>query len=253
MGCLAPADGTGLWRSSYGRVLALDKVTCLLQGPGVVGLLGPNGAGKTTLMRLLATVVRATSGTLTFDNRALETYQDLTSMRGRLGYLPQNLGYPPRFTVADFVAYCAWLRGLRWEEASVAANRVVGDTGISDIQTKRMSTLSGGQVRRVGIAQALVAAPALLLLDEPTSGLDIEHRLLVRGLLRKLADSRLIVISTHLAEDIEALCDTLLVLQNGHVVFEGSAQSLEALGSARTGEGSPFQRGYLSVTNAVGH
>ncbi|WFB07802.1 ABC transporter ATP-binding protein [Streptomyces sp. LX-29] len=232
------------------RTLALDSVD-LDFDPGVHGLLGPNGAGKTSLIRVLATVARPTAGRVELLGRVLSGHRELSAARRRLGYLPQDFGYYPGFTVRDFVAYVAWLKEVPAAEAGAAVERAVARVGLTDRLDTRMKTLSGGMVRRVGIAQAIVNDPALLLLDEPTAGLDPEQRVEFRALLRELGqEGTTVLVSTHLVEDVAAACTEVTLIESGTVAYRGTPDSLAALGERSDdgdSAGSPIERGYTAA------
>jgi ABC-type multidrug transport system ATPase subunit len=223
------------------RRTAVDGVT-LTMGRGVHGLLGPNGAGKTTLIRALATVLRPTSGTL-----SLLGDPDLRSLRRRIGYLPQEFGHYRRFTVREFVEYMAWLKEVPGPEIPAAVQRAVERLGLADRADDRLKTLSGGMVRRVGIAQAIVNDPEVLLLDEPTAGLDPAQRLRFRDLLTELGTDACVVVSTHLVEDVAAACTDVVLLDEGRLVFQGTPAQLAAAGSADHAGDSPIERGYSAL------
>jgi len=190
---------TGLTRK-FGQTRAVAGVT-LEAGPGVFGLLGPNGAGKTSLLRMMATVLPPTSGTLRLLGRDPGGYGPRREIRRRLGYLPQNLGYYPGFTVYDFVEYFALLKDMPPGQVPRAVAAAIEQVGLGDRASAKLRTLSGGMLRRVGIAQAIVNQPELLLLDEPTAGLDPEQRVAFRALLREFGQRATVVVSTHLVED----------------------------------------------------
>ncbi|MGW6932635.1 ABC transporter ATP-binding protein [Lentzea sp. NPDC054927] len=223
------------------RRLAVDGVT-LTMSRGVHGLLGPNGAGKTTLIRALATVLRPTSGTLT-----LLGGMDLRALRRRIGYLPQEFGHYRRFTVREFVEYMAWLKEMPAREIPGAVQRAVERVGLADRADDRLKTLSGGMVRRVGIAQAIVNDPEILLLDEPTAGLDPAQRLRFRDLLTELGADACVVVSTHLVEDVAAACTDVVLLADGKLVFQGTPAQLAAAGTEEHAGDSPIERGYSAL------
>ncbi|MEV4144504.1 ABC transporter ATP-binding protein [Amycolatopsis sp. NPDC049691] len=223
------------------RKMAVDGLDLSL-GKGVHGLLGPNGAGKTTLIRALATVLRPASGTLTLlggvEQRAL---------RRRIGYLPQNFGYYKRFTVREFVEYIAWLKEMSKEDIPGAVQRAIDRVGLADRADDRMKTLSGGMVRRVGIAQAIVNDPDILLLDEPTAGLDPAQRVRFRELVQELGQDSCVLISTHLVEDVATACSDVVLFAEGKLVFQGTPDELAAAGTAEHVGDSPIERGYSAL------
>jgi len=230
----------------FGRTMAVAGVD-LEVGTGVFGLLGPNGAGKTSLLRVMATAVSPTSGTLRLIGRDPGCYGPRREIRRRLGYLPQQLGYYPGFTVAQFVEYFALLKEMPAARVQAAVAESVGRVGLGDRAHSRLRALSGGMLRRVGIAQAIVNEPDLLLLDEPTAGLDPEQRVAFRGLLRDLGRRATVVVSTHLVEDVGAACAAVAVMDRGKIVFHGTPEDLTARGGEHGMGDSPLERGYTAV------
>ena len=240
---------TGL-RVRHRRTVALDSVDLAL-GTGVHGLLGPNGAGKTSLIRVLATVARPSAGRVELLGRDTAGRRALGEIRAHLGYLPQEFGYYPGFTVREFVAYVAWLKELPAAEAPAAVERAVARVGLADRADAKVRTLSGGMVRRLGVAQAIVNEPDLLLLDEPTAGLDPEQRVEFRELLRELGASATVMVSTHLVEDVAAACTEVTLLDAGRVAYRGTPDALAALGETSDGPGDhPIERGYTAALRA---
>ncbi len=215
-------------------------------GSGVHGLLGPNGTGKTTLVRVAATVLRPATGRVVLLGRDIADRDQRTQVRRRLGYLPQNFGYFPGFTVREFVEYVAWLKEVPPARLPLAVDQALERVQLSDRAGARMRTLSGGMIRRAGIAQAIVNDPELLLLDEPTAGLDPEQRVGFRALLRTLGESACVVVSTHLVEDVASACTSVVLLEGGRVVFTGTPQDLAAAGADGEGD-TPSERGYLAL------
>ena len=249
---------------TYGRLRALDGLDLTL-APGVHGLLGPNGAGKTTLMRVLATVVAPSSGSVRLFGGALDGRGVERDVRRRLGYLPQSFGFYPRFRVREFVEYIAWLKEMPGPQVPIAVDRAIERVGLSDRAEDRMRSLSGGMLRRVGIAQAIVNDPDLLLLDEPTAGLDPERRVALRTLLREIGVDSCVLVSTHLVEDVAAACSTVTLMDAGRSVFRGTPDELATAGAGGAGTvgagtdgagtdgagDTPAERGYTAVLRAA--
>jgi ABC-2 type transport system ATP-binding protein len=217
----------------YGRTVALDDVRLRLDR-GVVGLLGPNGAGKTTLLSILATVASPDSGRLSVLGYDPADSPQRLEIRRRLGFLPQDLGYHRHFTVAAFLDYVAILKEItnsRTRHAEVA--RVLAAVDLTAKARARVRTLSGGMRRRLGLAQALLGRPELLILDEPVSGLDPEQRLRFRELLSQLPGDPMVLLATHQVEDVTAVCSSVVVLLAGQVRFCGRPTELAALADRR--------------------
>jgi ABC-2 type transport system ATP-binding protein len=230
---------------SFGEVTALADVDLQL-APGITGLLGPNGAGKTTLIRILATLLAPSAGEVRVNGWRTASPAHRVEIRRRLGYLPQDLGLYPRFTVFEFVDYLAILKELddpadrhRRVRAALAA------VELEDVAGRKIRTLSGGMRRRVGIAQAIVADPQLLLLDEPTTGLDPEQRMRFRQLIAGLGAHRTVVLSTHLVEDVAAVCTQVVVLFQGRVRFQGAPSELRGLADGQVWSSPEDGRGAL--------
>jgi ABC-2 type transport system ATP-binding protein len=223
---MEPIVHTAALTKVYGRATALSGLDLDL-GPGITGLLGPNGAGKTTLLRILATALAPTSGTLEVFGHDPATPSGRLAIRRLLGYVPQDPGLYSNFTAFDFVDYVAILKEHEHRRARHdEVRRVLADVDLGDAQSRKIGTLSGGVRRRVALAQALLGDPRLLVLDEPTVGLDPEQRLRFRQLLSRQADRRAVVLSTHMTEDVEAVCDRVVVLDHGRVRFDGTPREL---------------------------
>ncbi|WP_089951680.1 ABC transporter ATP-binding protein [Lentzea xinjiangensis] len=217
-------------------------------GRGVHGLLGPNGAGKTTLIRTLATVQAPTAGSLSLLGTPVSGR--LRPVRRRLGYLPQHFGFYKRFKVREFVEYLAWLKEMPPASIPGAVHRALERVGLTDRADDKLKTLSGGMVRRVGIAQAIVNEPEVLLLDEPTVGLDPAQRLRFRELVVELGQQACVLISTHLVEDVAAACTDVVLVSEGSAVFQGTPADLATAGTdAHVGD-SPIERGYSALISA---
>jgi ABC-type multidrug transport system ATPase subunit len=230
-------------RIKAGSRLAVDGLDLTL-GLGVHGLLGPNGAGKTTLMRALSTVIKPKGGRLRLLGRDVTDRRSLRALRSRLGYLPQHFGFYPKFTVRDYVEYMAWLREMPAAAVPAATQRAIDRVGLTDRAHSRLKSLSGGMLRRAGIAQAIVNEPDLLLLDEPTVGLDPGQRVEFRELLRALGEASCVLVSTHLVEDVVAACSEVLLLDQGRLAFRGVPDDLARLGATDGVGDSPAERGY---------
>lgn len=185
---------------------------------GVTCLVGPNGAGKSTFFRLAAGVEKPSSGTIT-----LESGERNLS----LGYLPQEPQLPAAATCEEFLQYVAWLQGVPAQRRPESVTSALARTGLDDKRTSRIRSLSGGMARRLGIAHALVHDPSLLLLDEPTVGLDPRQRVALRGTIAGLSEGRVVIVSTHLVEDVRGLADRVIVLGEGSIVFDGTVAELE--------------------------
>ncbi len=218
---------------AYGRHRALDGLD-LRARPGVTGLLGPNGAGKTTLLRILATVLPADSGELRILGQDLYDAEGRRHVRRRLGYLPQDAGFHRGFTAFEAVDYIAVLkehtspRGRHQE-----VRRVLALVGLADVATKKVRALSGGMRRRLGLAQALLGRPELLVLDEPTVGLDPEQRMRFRDLVSEAGHGRTVILSTHQTEDVAAVCSEVVVVKDGRGIFTGTPAQLAAVATGR--------------------
>ncbi len=207
----------------YGSKIAVDCVSVVLK-PGVYGLLGENGAGKTTLMRMLCTILESTSGEVFWDGR--EVVSMGAEYRDILGYLPQEFGYYPNYTAREFLLYMAALKGIPRDTAKKRAGELLKIVGLNDVGTKKMKTFSGGMKQRVGIAQALLNYPKLLILDEPTAGLDPKERVRFRNLISDYAGDRIVLLSTHIVSDVEAIADEVLLMKKGKVLTQGSVSEL---------------------------
>jgi ABC-2 type transport system ATP-binding protein len=218
---------------TFGRTRALDGVT-FTAGQGVTGLLGPNGAGKTTLLRMLATVLAPDGGRIQLLGRDPQDATDRLEIRRRLGYLPQEPGFHRGFTVFEFVDYVAILKELTDRRARHdEVRRVIDAVGLREVAGRKIRALSGGMRRRVGVAQAILGEPELVVLDEPTAGLDPEQRLRFRDLVSRIGEGRTVLLSTHQTEDVSALCPHVVVVDRGRTVFDGSPSALTGTADGR--------------------
>ena len=208
----------------YENKIAVDRVSLQLTN-GVYGLLGANGAGKTTFMRMLCGILKPTSGTVTFDGMDVSSEE----YRAELGYLPQDFGYYPDFNGMDFLLYMASLKGLTKTEAKRKSKKLLELVSLSDVAKKKIATYSGGMKQRLGIAQALLNDPKIIILDEPTAGLDPKERVRFRNLIKELGTESIVLLSTHIVSDIEHIADTVLMMKAGQIVFNGSADEIDDL------------------------
>jgi len=208
-----------------GDVRALTDFT-LEVGPGVLGLLGPNGAGKSTLMRIVATVTRATRGHVTWDGVDVAHAPD--TIRRVLGYLPQDFGVYPNLTAREFLEYLAAAKGLPTRSARARIDELLQLVNLVEAGGRRLGDFSGGMRQRVGIAQALLNDPRLLIVDEPTGGLDPEERVRFRNLLAELSGERIVILSTHIVSDVEASATRIALIASGHLIENTTPEALLA-------------------------
>ena len=201
----------------YKNKIAVDRVSFTLS-EGVTGLLGANGAGKTTLMRMMTGILVPTSGEITADGIAVQTEE----YRSLLGYLPQDFGYYPEFTAKEFIQYIAALKGLEKRHAKRKTDELLEVVGLSDVANKKIKTFSGGMKQRVGIAQAIVNDPKILILDEPTAGLDPKERVRFRNLIAEIGKNTIVLFSTHIVSDIDSIAKSLLMMRDGQIIYDGT-------------------------------
>lgn len=207
----------------YGKKLAVDRMDFTMK-TGVYGLLGANGAGKTTLMRMICDVLKPTSGQILCGGRPISEMGD--EYRSMLGYLPQQFGYYPEFTAEKFMMYMASLKGLLRGQASARTLQLLDLVGLSDVKGKKIRTFSGGMKQRLGIAQAMLNEPEILILDEPTSGLDPKERVRFRNLISSLARDKTVLLSTHIVSDIEYIANEILVMKEGRLIHQGRPEAV---------------------------
>lgn len=201
----------------FSAKIAVDKVSLEMK-PGVYGLLGANGAGKTTLLRMICGVLSPDSGEISLDRFSVKEEE----YRNCLGYLPQEFGYYPNFTAWDFMMYMAALKGIPRNRAKVRIEKLLETVNLKGSEKKKITVFSGGMKQRLGIAQALLNNPKLLVLDEPTAGLDPKERVKFRNMISRLGQDRIVILSTHIVSDIEYIADEILLMKEGSILQKGS-------------------------------
>ena len=206
----------------YKNKIAVDRMSFTL-ARGLTGLLGANGAGKTTLMRILCGILVPDSGTVTCDGMDVETEE----YREMLGYLPQEFGYYPEFSGRDFLLYMSAVKGMRKKEALKKTEELIELVGLKDAGRKKVRTYSGGMKQRLGIAQALLNDPQILIMDEPTAGLDPQERIRFRNLIAAIGKDRIVLLSTHIVSDLEHIADRLMIMKEGRLLWQGEWNAAE--------------------------
>ena len=208
----------------YGNKIAVDRISTVFRA-GVIGLLGANGAGKTTLMRMICGILRPTDGTICFKNGGtLDASEEL--YRDALGYLPQDFGYYPDFTGKDFLMYLAALKGLDKHTARRKCAELLRIVSLESAAGKKIKTYSGGMKQRLGIAQAVLNDPKILVLDEPTAGLDPKERVRFRNLIAELGKDSIVILSTHIVSDVEHIADRILMMKDGQFIYDGTPHGI---------------------------
>ncbi len=202
--------------------IAVDRLDFKLE-KGVTGLLGENGAGKTTLMRMICGILAPTSGEVRYDNASVNSEE----YRNILGYLPQEFGYYPEFTGREFLMYFCALKGLNKASAKARTEELLEIVGLKEDAKKKIGKYSGGMKRRLGIAQALINRPELLVLDEPTVGLDPKERVRFRKLIEELGKTTVVLLSTHIVSDVEDIADRILIMRSGQIIWQGDGKGMD--------------------------
>jgi ABC-type multidrug transport system ATPase subunit len=222
-----------LYPGKHGKVWALRNFSLELR-PGVLGLLGPNGAGKTTLMNIIATITRATEGTVTWNGADLQ--RDPDAVRAVLGYLPQDFGVYPNLNAVEFLEYFAAVKGLDAASARRRIDELLQLVNLADVRKRPLGGYSGGMRQRIGIAQALLNDPQLFIVDEPTAGLDPEERVRFRNLLSDLSGDRIVILSTHIVSDVEATATEIALISGGRLVAHAPPEELLRAAEGRVWE-----------------
>ena len=232
---------------SYNKQKVLNNISLTIPN-GNFGLLGPNGAGKTTLMKILATLINMDEGSISFDGI---NWNNKNEVKEIIGYLPQEFSLYKDVTLYDVLYYIGNLKGLKKAELSAEVQRVLSITKLENEKTRKIKQLSGGMLRRAGIAQALLGKPKILIIDEPTVGLDPERRIEFRNLINELADDITLVISTHIVEDIESTCNNICILDNGNVIFVGTINELKSLANGKIYEEILSKESFSKLNNKI--
>lgn len=206
----------------YKNKIAVDRISFSLQ-KGVTGLLGANGAGKTTLMRMICGILTPTGGDISYDGIDVSDEK----FRNILGYLPQDFGYYPEFTGADFLMYFSALKGLSKKDARARTEELLETVGLNDVAKKKIKTYSGGMKQRLGIAQALINRPEVLILDEPTAGLDPKERVKFRNVIEEIGKDNIVLLSTHIVSDIEHIADRIIMMKSGQIIWNGKISDVQ--------------------------
>ena len=241
---------------NYGSKIACNRISTTLHN-GVYGLLGANGAGKTTLMRMMCGLSKPTSGNISYNgiDVSREEYRDM------LGYLPQNFGYYPEFTAQDFMMYIAALKGIPKSRAKARTAELLEMVSLKNEARKKIKIFSGGMKQRLGIAQAMLNDPQILILDEPTAGLDPKERVKFRNMISRMGADRIILLSTHIVSDIEHIANTILVMKSGQLIHEGSLDEIisviggkvwECIVSAKTADELSLKYPIINTRNENG-
>lgn len=226
---------------------ALSGTSIDMQSPSLIGLLGPNGAGKSTLMKLLVAGILPTGGEILMDGTPL--LHSEKKLKASLGYLPQSFGLYDELTVRQFLDYMAALKGIK--DSKSAIRQVIEEAHLTEKKNARIATLSGGQRQRVGIAQALLGSPELLIFDEPTVGLDPEERISFRNLFSRSAQDKIVLLSTHIIEDVQSICSRLIIINHGIILFDGRPENLIKLAAGHVGVFEEQANGVLETDYQV--
>lgn len=217
----------------YKSKIAVDCISATMT-PGVYGLLGANGAGKTTLMRMLCGILEPTSGAVLYNGHSI--FEMGNAYRNLLGYLPQEFGYYPNYTAQEFLLYISALKGIPSRNAKKRSRVLLETVGLENVATKKIKTFSGGMKQRLGIAQALLNNPRILVLDEPTAGLDPKERVRLRNILSDFASDKIVLLSTHIVSDIEAIADEVFLMKKGTFILKGSIEEIVSYAKGKVWE-----------------
>lgn len=212
----------------FSNKIAVDRISVTLE-PGIYGLLGANGSGKTTLMRMICGILNPTSGDILLNGSSINSLGE--NYRKLIGYLPQDFGYYPDFTAKEFMYYIAALKGINKQNAKIKTKELLQLVGLSDVCNKKIRTFSGGMKQRLGIAQAVLNDPKILILDEPTAGLDPKERIRFRNLISNFSKDKIVILSTHIVSDIDYISDKILMMKGGQIILnslrEGATKEID--------------------------
>lgn len=214
----------------YGKKAAVVDFSTMMYS-GVYGILGANGAGKTTLLRMIAELLRPTRGRITFEGESIYTMGE--TYRNLIGYLPQDFGFYPEFTAEDFLHYLAAAKGLSRTSAKDRTKELLELVNLNDYTKQKIKTFSGGMLKRLGIAQALLNDPLILILDEPTAGLDPKERIRFRNLISKISTNKIVLLSTHIVSDVESIANEILLIKDGHLIKQGNTEDVASLAQGK--------------------
>ncbi len=226
----------------YGRRTVVDDLSFTLESGNVLGFIGPNGAGKTTTMRMICGILRPTSGRVFLDS--VDLAADPVRARQQLGYLPENAPLYGNMTVRSFLSWCGYMRGLSGTELRSALGRVMESCSLNEVAGEEIEALSKGFRRRVCLAQSIIHSPTVLVMDEPTDGLDPNQKREIRNLIRSMREHCAIIVSTHILEEIDAVCDSVLAICAGRQVFSGSVSGFRAV------SGGTLEDSFVKLTMA---
>lgn len=235
----------------YKDKMAICNINVKLSDGQLIGLIGKNGAGKTTLLKLLATIIKPTSGHIFLDNK--DIVKEPNAMRSMIGYLPQNISIYPNLTASEYLNYIASIKGMKKQDARKQIEQLLLQFHLSDVKHQKLGSYSGGMKQRIGIICALLGNPKILIIDEPTIGLDPEERITVRNILSNLSKERIVILSTHIVSDIEAVASKILILKQGKLVFYDTPGTLISNAKGHVWEYtiSCLQKGLKGVSNMI--
>lgn len=207
----------------FSKTIAVDQVSLTLK-PGVIGLLGANGSGKTTIMKMICGILPPTSGQVLYEGEdILKNYDRYVS---NLGYMPQHLGFYPNFTIQEFLEYMSVVKGLKKEFYLKKIDELLETLSLQAKRKTKIKNLSGGMLRRVGIAQALLNEPKIIILDEPTAGLDPKERIVLRNMISRLGEKSIVLLSTHIVSDVESIADEIIMMKKGQILYHDTPENL---------------------------